>query len=78
MELMKKLEPFSLLVMVLGALDWGILGLFNTNVLSEIFGSGDALNVAYTVIGAAGLTWVPRMMDKLMHFDVHGIRPHGA
>lgn len=78
MELLRRLEPFSLFVMFLGALDWGILGLFNTNVLAEAFGAGDGLNAAYTVIGLAGLVWIPRLMETARHADMHRPRPHGA
>ena len=77
MELIKRLEPFSLLVMFLGALELGILGLFGTNVLSQVF-SGDALNVAYTVVGVAGLVWLPRLMETVMRIDLHLPRPHRA
>jgi len=77
MELLKRLEPFSLFVMFLGALDWGILGLFNTNVFTEVFGTGDAVNVAYTVVGLAGLVWMPRLLSML-HMDAHWPRAHGA
>jgi uncharacterized membrane protein YuzA (DUF378 family) len=71
------MEPFSLFVMFLGALDWGILGLFNTNLFSEVFGTGDGVNAAYTVVGLAGLVWLPRLLEML-HADAHWPRAHGA
>ena len=40
MEFMKRLEPLWLTLIVLGALNWLMVGLFDTNVVSEIFGSG--------------------------------------
>ena len=42
METLKRFEPIALLVMFVGALNWGILGITDgeTNVLSEIFGTG--------------------------------------
>ena len=53
MEMIKRIEPFALLVMVLGALNWGIIGITDgdTNVLSKIFGDGTLLNVVYVVVG---------------------------
>jgi uncharacterized membrane protein YuzA (DUF378 family) len=77
MELFKRMEPFWLLVMFLGALNWGILGVFGTNVLAEVFGSGDALNAAYTVIGIAALFSLPRLMESMMHIDMHRPHAHG-
>src|ERR687897_1306189 len=52
--------PFWLPLMVIGALNWGIVGLFDTNVVGEILGTGTAADVAYVVIGLAGLLMVPR------------------
>ncbi len=80
MELFRRMEPFSLFVMFLGALDWGILGVFNTNLLSEAFGTGDGLTAAYAVIGVAALIWLPRMIETMFHLDMHRHhpRPHGA
>jgi uncharacterized membrane protein YuzA (DUF378 family) len=42
MEMLKRLEPLALFLMMIGALNWGILGLTggDTNVLAEIFGTG--------------------------------------
>ncbi len=74
MELLRRLEPFSLLIMFLGALDWGILGVFNTNLFAKVFGSGDVLTVAYTVVGAAALLGLAPLMEKVIHVDMH--RPH--
>ena len=73
MEMLKRLEPLALVFVILGALNWGILGVTDgeTNVLSEIFGSGTLLNVVYVVVGVAGLVFVPRLMDAL-----HIGRPH--
>ncbi len=74
MELLRRMEPFSLLVMFVGALDWGILGVFNTNVFAQVFGSGDVLNAAYTVVGVAALLALPSLMETVFHIDMH--RPH--
>lgn len=78
MEMLKRFEPMALFVMILGALNWGILGITDggTNVLSEIFGSGTLTNVVYVLIGVAGLVYVPRLME-MFHLGA-GAHPHGA
>jgi uncharacterized membrane protein YuzA (DUF378 family) len=78
MEMLKRFEPFALLLMFIGALNWGILGITDgeTNVLAEIFGTGTLTDVVYVVIGVAALMWVPRLMDAF-HLG-HGPHPHGA
>jgi uncharacterized membrane protein YuzA (DUF378 family) len=80
MEMIKRLEPFALLVMVLGALNWGIIGVTDgdTNVLFEIFGDGTFLNIVYVVVGVAGLIYVPKLLEALHLGGGHSARPHGA
>ena len=62
MEFIKRSEPIWLALVVLGALNWGIVGLFDTNVVSEILGTGTATDVVYVVIGLAGLFMIPRLL----------------
>jgi uncharacterized membrane protein YuzA (DUF378 family) len=70
MTYMKRLEPLWLLVVILGCLNWAAVALFDTNVVSEIFGSGTATDVVYVVIGLAALMFVPRLMED-MHIGNH-------
>lgn len=65
MELVKRFESIWLLIVMIGALNLGILGLFDTNVLQEIFGSGTGLDVVYIVIGVAALFMLPRLFEDL-------------
>ena len=77
MESIKRTEPIWLALMVLGALNWGIVGLFDTNVVEEILGTGTATDVVYVVIGLAGLLMVPRLLSEL-HIGTHRAHPTGA
>ena len=77
MELIKRTEPIWLALMVIGALNWGIVGLFDTNVVEEIFGTGTATDVVYVVIGLAGLLMVPRLLEEL-RIGTHRAHPTGA
>jgi uncharacterized membrane protein YuzA (DUF378 family) len=73
MEMFKRFEPLALLIVILGALNWGILGITgDTNVLSAIFGTGTLTDVVYVIVGVAGLMLVPRLMEEF-HL---GRRPH--
>ena len=65
MEFIKRSEPVWLALVVLGALNWGIVGLFDTNVVEEILGTGTAADVVYVVIGLAGLAMIPRLLEEL-------------
>ena len=77
MEMIKRFEPIALLLMVLGALNWGMVGLFDTNVISDVFGSGTLLDVVYTVVGVCGLILVPRTLEG-MHVKEHMPHPRGT
>ena len=77
MEMIKRLEPIALLIVVLGALNWGVVGLFDTNVISDVFGSGTLLDVVYTVVGVCGLILVPRTLEG-MHVKEHMPHPRGT
>ena len=77
MEFIKRMEPIWLALTVIGALNWGIVGLFDTNVVSEIFGTGTLTDVVYVVIGVAGLMMVPRLLEGL-HIGSHRAHPTGA
>jgi len=78
MEMLKRLEPIALLVMFVGALNWGIIGVTGgeTNVLAEIFGTGTLIDVVYMVIGVAALVALPRLMDAF-HLG-HDAHPRGV
>jgi uncharacterized membrane protein YuzA (DUF378 family) len=80
MEMIKRFEPVALLLMVLGALNWGILGVTDgeTNVLFEIFGEGTLLNVIYVVVGVAGLIYIPRLLEAMNVGGGHSAHPRGT
>lgn len=77
MEMLKRFEPIALLFLVLGALNWGMIGLFEENVISNIFGTGTFTDVVYTVIGVCGLLWIPRLLE-LLHLGGHAPHPRGT
>ena len=77
MEFIKRMEPIWLALMVIGALNWGIVGLFDTNVVEEIFGTGTVTDVVYVVVGIAGLMMVPRLIEEL-RIGTHRAYPTGA
>jgi len=72
MEVVRKLEPVALFLMIVGALNWAVVSLFDTNVITEVFGTGTVTDVIYVLFGVSALLWVPRLMDEL-HL---GHRPH--
>jgi uncharacterized membrane protein YuzA (DUF378 family) len=78
MEMLKRFEPVALLVMMLGALNWGILGITGgeTNVIAEIFGTGTFTDVVYVIVGVAALVYLPRLFEAF-HIG-RGPHPRGV
>ena len=77
MEFIKRSEPIWLAFVIIGALNWGIVGLFDTNVVEEILGTGTLADVAYVVIGLSGLLMIPRLLEEL-RMGSHRAHPTGA
>ena len=76
MEMVKRFEPLALFLMIIGALNWAIIALFDTNVITEVFGTGTFTDIVYVLFGVSALVWVPRLMDAL-HLG-HGPHPSGV
>ncbi len=69
------MDRISLLLVIVGALNWGSVGLFRFDLVAWIFGSQTALGsrIVYTVIALAGLWCVSllfRDRDERVHEDV--------
>ena len=77
MELLKRFDPIWIALLIVGGLNWAVIALFETNVVTEIVGTGTAADIAYVLFGFAALMFAPRMLDE-MHVTHHGARPHGA
>lgn len=51
------LDRLSLILVVIGAINWGSIGLFQFDIVSWLFGGQDAIisRIIYTVIALAGI-----------------------
>ena len=76
MEMVKRFEPLALFLMIIGALNWAIISLFDTNVITEVFGTGTVTDVIYVLFGVSALVWVPRLMEEF-HLG-HDAHPRGV
>ena len=65
MESIKRMEPIWLALVVVGALNWLLVGLFEWNLVAEIFGTGTVTDVIYVIVGFAGLMMLPRLFEEL-------------
>lgn len=53
---MKVLDVVASVLLIIGALNWGFIGLFNFNLVTTIFGEATAISrVIYAVVGLCAL-----------------------
>ena len=76
MEMIHRLEPVALLLMILAGLNWAIVALFEMNVVATILGTGTPADVVYVLFGVSALVFVPRLLEA-MHVG-HGPHPRGV
>ena len=53
---MAALITIALILVIIGAINWGLVGLFNFNLVSAIFGEKSAFaKIIYVLVGIAGV-----------------------
>ena len=53
---MQTLQKVALVITIIGAVNWGFIGIFDLNLVDAIFGVGSALSrLIYTLVGITGL-----------------------
>lgn len=67
---MKAFDKIALTLIILGALNWLVVGLFRFDVVAALCGGQSALwsRIIYTIIGLAGL-WCLTILFKRYHVD---------
>ena len=58
-------EMIALLLVIVGGLNWGLVGAFKFNLVDEIFGVGSALaRIIYVIVGLATLYVIIAFMPR--------------
>lgn len=52
---MKTLNYIALCITIIGAVNWGLIGLFDYNLVAFLFGTGWLARIIYIVVGICGL-----------------------
>ncbi|MCT2535860.1 DUF378 domain-containing protein [Aquibacillus koreensis] len=56
---MSALQRIALLLVIIGAINWGLIGLFQFDLVAAIFGGGEQsgafARIIYTLVGISGL-----------------------
>lgn len=65
---MKYFDCTALTIAIIGAINWGLIGLFNFNLVSFLFGEMSLLSrIVYILVGLCGLylvTFYMRLSDR--------------
>lgn len=66
---MKGVNTVALLLIIIGGLNWGLVGLFDYNLVDGLFGEGSALaRIIYVLVGIAAVymlvDWISRLSDN--------------
>ncbi len=53
---METLQKIALIFTVIGAINWGLIGFFDFNLVTTLFGDGSMLTrIVYMIVGIAGI-----------------------
>jgi len=52
---MEILQKTCLVITIIGAINWGLIGIFDFNLVETIFGSHSLARIIYTLVGITGL-----------------------
>ena len=65
------MDTLALILSIIGSLNWGLVGIFQFDLVAWLFGGQDALfsRIIYTVIGLAGL-WCASFLFRKKLCDV--------
>ncbi|MBN4049372.1 DUF378 domain-containing protein [Clostridium estertheticum] len=65
---MKALDTTALVLVIIGAVNWGLIGFFRFDLVSSLFGTGTAFTrIIFSLVGIAGLyslSFLGRDRDK--------------
>ena len=65
--IMKTLQKICLVFTIIGALNWGLIGLFDLNLVYSLFKFSEMLqNIIYIIVGICGLVNI-----GLLFMDIH-------
>lgn len=66
---MRILKKIALILTIVGALNWGLIGLFNLNLVTLIIKSTMINNIIYILIGICSLISIAYFFDEKMTLE---------
>ena len=61
----KFIDGIALTIAIVGALNWGLIGFFNFDLVAFIFGGGSLLaRIVYTIVGISAVCAIPALFSS--------------
>ncbi len=61
---MKIVDKIALVLIIIGAINWGLVGIFNFNLVDSIFGTMSVVSrIIYALVGISGLWGIKLLFD---------------
>lgn len=62
--IMKIIDKIALVLIIIGAINWGLIGLFKFDLVAAIFGNMTLLSrIVYSLVGVSGLWGIKLLFD---------------
>ena len=62
---MKIIDTIALVLIIIGAINWGLVGIFNFNLVEAIFGGLSVITrIIYILVGISGLWGIKLIFNK--------------
>ena len=62
---MKIIDTIALILVIIGAINWGLIGLFQFNLVEFLFGAMTILcRIIYILVGISGLWCIRKLFDR--------------
>lgn len=62
---MKIIDKIALVLIIIGAINWGLIGLFEFDLVATLFGEMSVLSrIVYTLVGISGLWGIKLLFDN--------------
>ncbi|PFO02567.1 DUF378 domain-containing protein [Bacillus sp. AFS076308] len=64
---MKTLSRIALLLVIIGAINWGLIGFFQFDLVAALFGGQDSAlsRIIYSLVGLSGLVCIPLLFARI-------------
>ena len=63
---MKIIDTIALILIIIGAINWGLIGFFNFNLVDTIFGAMSIISrIIYALVGISGLWGINKYNIKI-------------